>query len=214
VSACARCGTAHERSKEFCLSCGIRLPARAARWQRSGLHRANPLWSALAILVLGALGALAAIVLARRDTGGETLVATNLPARTVLQTPPVIGTLAAGVPTTIAPPLATTTAPPPAANRPKVTTLTEWTASDGYTIVLASIPSANGRANAEEFAKQALAKGLAHVGVLDSQDFSSLHPGYFVVFSGFYRSNGAAASHISQVEAAGLGPAYARRITR
>jgi hypothetical protein len=212
VSACARCGTAHERSKEFCLSCGIRLPARAARWQRSGLHRANPLWSALAILVLGALGALAAIVATRSDGGGETLVATNLPARTDVQTPPVIGRSAAGVPTTNAPPVLT--APPPAPSKPKVTTLTEWTASDGYTIVLASIPSANGRANAEEFAKQALAKGLAHVGVLDSQDFSSLHPGYFVVFSGFYRSNDAAASHISQVEAAGLGPAYARRITR
>jgi hypothetical protein len=213
VSACTRCGTAHERSKEFCLSCGIRLPARAARWQRSGVHRANPLWSALAILVLGALGALAAIVAAQRDSGRETLVATNLPARTVVQTPPVVGTLAAGAPSTIAP-VPTTPAPPSAANKPKVSTLTEWTASDGYTIVLASIPSANGRANAEAFAKQALAKGLLHVGVLDSQNFSSLHPGYFVVFSGFYRSNGAAASHISQVEAAGLGPAYARRITR
>ena len=37
-------------------------------------------------------------------------------------------------------------------------------------------------------ARKALASGLEQVGVLDSDRFSSLHPGYYVVFSGVYGS--------------------------
>ena len=42
------------------------------------------------------------------------------------------------------------------------------------------------------------------MGILDSKDFAGLHPGYFVVFSGVYDSNAAAATHISQAETAGF----------
>lgn len=213
MSSCVRCGATNERSREFCLDCGIRLPTRLFRARRRRAYPVNPIWRASALLVVGAVGTLAAIG-ATRQGGNETLVATNLPARTIVRVPPVLGTVAATVPTTTPPTVGTTTVAPPATKKPKVTTLTEWTAGDGYTIVLASIPSANGRVNAEAFARRALAKGLAHVGVLDSADYSSLHPGYFVVFTGFYRSNAAAAAQLPRVEAAGLGPAYARRITR
>ena len=210
---CLRCGTTNQHGREFCLDCGIRLPRRPiGRWRQSA-SSANPIWWALALLVVGAIGALAALVAASRDGEARTVVATNLPARTSVRTPPVIGTVAATLPTT-APAVVTPTVVLPSATQPKVTTLTEWTARDGYTVVLASVPSVNGRASAKELAKRALASGVAHVGVLDSRGFSSLQPGYFVVFAGYYRSNAAASAHLSQVEAAGFGPAYARRITR
>jgi hypothetical protein len=213
MSACLRCGAVNEGAQAFCFECGIALPGRSADpWRVPRASSLNPIWTALGVLLLGAVGALAAVAATRRDSGPATLVATNLPAHTVVQTLPVLRTPAVTVPP--APIIVTTTSSRSAVKKPKVTTLTEWTAADGYTIVLASIPAANGLDNAELFAKRALARGLTHVGVLDSQDFSSLHPGYFVVFTGFYRSNGAAAAHISQAEAAGFGPAYARRITR
>jgi len=215
MRACLRCGTVNEGGQAFCFECGIALPGRSADpWRLPRASSLNPIWIALGVLVLGAVGALAAVAVTRRDNHPATLVATNLPAQTVVHTLPVLRTPAVTVPTAPAPVIVTTPSSRPALKKPKVTTLTEWTAADGYTIVLASIPSANGRDNAESFAKRALAKGLTHVGVLDSQDFSSLHPGYFVVFTGFYRSNGSAAAHISQAEAAGFGPAYTRRITR
>jgi hypothetical protein len=161
------------------------------------------------LLILAALGALVAVFVSRDGGERATLVATNLPGRTIVRARPIFGTEAT-VPTT-APVI--TIAPPPTTTLPRSTTLTRWSAADGYTVVLASIPSAIGRSSAVQIAKHALAKGLAHIGVLDSKEFSSLHPGYFVVFSGFYRSNASASEHVSQAEGAGF-PAYARRITR
>jgi hypothetical protein len=208
---CPRCGTAHAGGAEYCLDCGRRLPARTTILD--GLrtkYPANPAWPVLALLILGALGGLVAVFVSRSGGERETLIATHLPARTVVERRPIFGTETV-VPTT-APPVVNTT-PPPTAAPPRETTLRRWSAADGYTVVLASIPRANGRPSAVEVEKQALAKGLTTVGVLDTKDFSSLHPGYFVVFSGFYRSNAFASAHVSQAEAAGF-PAYARRITR
>ena len=51
-----------------------------------------------------------------------------------------------------------------------------------------------GRKAADARAKQARAKGLPQVGVLDSSSYASLHPGYWVVFSGIYGSEAEATS--------------------
>jgi hypothetical protein len=208
--ACPRCGTAFPGGTEYCLECGHRLPARAFLGRLRTGDPANPAWLVLALLILAALGALVAVFVSSGGGERETLVATRLPARTLVQRRPIFGTET--VVQTPAPPVVDTT-PPPTTARPGVTTLRRWSAADGYTVVLASVPKANGRSSAVEVAKQALAHGLATVGVLDTKDFSSLHPGYFVVFSGFYRSNASASMHVAQAEAAGF-PAYARRITR
>jgi len=171
----------------------------------------NPLWAALAVLLLAALGALVAIAASRGGSTQQTVVATNLPDRTTVRAaPPVVGTLTA--PVTTAP--RTTTAKPPPPAGPTSTTLTEWTLPDGYTLVLASVPKDNGRATAVEVAKRALSQGLPSVGILDSKDFAGLHPGYFVVFSGVYSSNAEASRHLSKATAAGFSAAYARQVTR
>jgi hypothetical protein len=62
-------------------------------------------------------------------------------------------------------------------------------------------------------ARKALAAGLSQVGVLDSSQFSSLHSGYFVVFSGVYTSESEAKSALSTAKAT-YPQAYARQITQ
>jgi hypothetical protein len=211
LGVCPRCGTAYAGRAEYCLDCGRHLPTRTTFLGRLRTgYPPNPSWLVLALLLLAALGSLVAVLVSRGGGERETLVATLLPARTVVHRRPIFGTET--LVRTTAPPVVNTTAPPTTAP-PGVTTLRRWSAADGYTVVLASIPRANGRSSAVEVAKRALAKGLATVGVLDTKDFSGLHPGYFVVFSGFYRSNASASAHVAQAEAAGI-PAYARRITR
>jgi hypothetical protein len=54
--------------------------------------------------------------------------------------------------------------------------------------VLVSLPESGGRAGAQSAARKAIADGLTDVGVLNSSEYSSLHPGYFVVFSGIYNT--------------------------
>jgi hypothetical protein len=167
-------------------------------------------WPLLGVLLLAAFGALVAIAVSRGDDGRRTLVATHLPARTTVAKRPVFGTETTA---TRLPPVVTV-ALPPAAAAPGSTTLTEWTVPDGYTLVLASVPQANGRASAVQIAKRALAQGLTEVGVLDSKGFTGLQPGYYVVFSGIYQTNAEAATHIGQAETAGFVSPYARRVTR
>jgi hypothetical protein len=52
------------------------------------------------------------------------------------------------------------------------------------------------------------------VGVLDSGRYSSLHPGYFVVFSGIYTSRGQAEAARATAAEKGFQLAYSREITR
>ena len=89
-----------------------------------------------------------------------------------------------------------------------------WPAGkSGYTTVLQSIPLNEGQHAAASFAKKAANAGLPQVGYLDSSDFSSLHPGYWVVFSGIYNSINAARSNASTASTKGFGGAYPRQIT-
>ncbi len=211
MTSCTQCGAAREPGSEYCVECGrpFRAPTRAQALRHR--YPGDSVWPILAVLLLAALGALVAIAVSRGDDGPQTLVATNLPARTTVPRVPIFGTTS---PATTVPPIVTTVAPPPTTTAPTTTTLTTWTLADGYTLVLASIPQTNGRASAVEIAKRALAQGLTEVGILDSKDFAGLHPGYFVVFSGVYDSNAAAATHISQAETAGFTSPYTRRVTR
>jgi hypothetical protein len=116
------------------------------------------------------------------------------------------GTLprAPGAPSTSA---GTTPAPNPNA-------LAEWPAGkSGYTDVLESLPEASGRLNALARARAAKRAGLPAVGVLLSSGYSSLHPGYYVVFSGIYSSQSQASNALSAAHAKGFPNAYQARVT-
>ena len=217
---CPSCGAAAEPDQEYCLECGARLPAggglisnmgrawrRRLRW-----YPGDWLPVVLALLLVAALATAAAVYAGGEEetaAPGRTLVATSPPDATTTEaetktteTAPV-----ASVPTEV-----TTTAPPDGAGPGNPV---EWPADeDGFTVVLSSLPVSGGRDLAMQTARRGIRSGLSEVGVLDSQDFASLHPGFLVVFAGVYPSLEAAENAVADARDQGFSNAYAREITR
>jgi hypothetical protein len=110
-------------------------------------------------------------------------------------------------------------APPPPAGTPKAAEhstgqkLIPWPATNGYTIVLASLPLSDGAGAARTKALAALKAGLTQVGVLVSSSYPSLQPGYYVVFSGVFASLEEAQSALETAKTP-FPSAYARPIVR
>jgi hypothetical protein len=227
---CPRCGTPYEPYQEYCLECGLRLPIQrglipvlATAWQRRvPWYPGDWIWPVLLALLIAVLAAAGAI-LATNDNG------TGHKTRAVITEPVPVGTGTGNNtgtgPTSPPPPspsgtgsgtVPTTapTAPQPPPPPPATGTITSWPAGqNGWTIVLASIPQSAGRAAAIAEARKAIAKGLSQVGVLNSSQFSSLHSGYFVVFSGVYTSESEAKAALSTAKSS-YPQAYARQITQ
>jgi hypothetical protein len=102
--------------------------------------------------------------------------------------------------------------PPPLDQPSPPAGATAWPrGSTAYTVVLASVPAGAGATAAAAAAAVAAAAHLPRVGVLESSDFTSLTPGYRVVFSGVYGT--AAAAGDAAFEASARYPgAYPRLI--
>jgi hypothetical protein len=211
---CPRCGTPYDEGQEYCLECGERLPRRGGLitrlgtgWRRRlGWYPGDWIWPALlALVIAGAAGAASAIWLTdRSDASSKTVVQTS----SVSSVPTTQS--APEPPTTTAP---TTTAEPPPPPPPPKGPVAWPVGRSGWTIVLDSLPAPTGRAQAYTEARRAIRSGLNKVGVLDSSRYSSLHPGYLVVFTGIYSNEVAAQSAILNAHQHGYGAAYARRIT-
>ena len=212
--ACLTCGAAVEPGQEYCLECGARLPhphgvlpALAGAWRaRLRWYPGDWIWAALVLLVVAAAGAAVAVA----STG-------TTPTRTEL----FVATGARPVPVT--PTHQATSTPTPAQQRrnenrthkppKKQRTLVTWPfGRTAYTVVLSSYPSATGSGTANTLARRAMGAGLVDVGILDSSRYSSLHPGYLVVFSGVYESADDAASAQQHAQKLGFGKAYTRQI--
>lgn len=90
----------------------------------------------------------------------------------------------------------------------------QWpSGTSGYTVVLASFPQTTYRRDdAEERAVQAQQDGL-EAGVLDSNDFSSMTPNLWVVFSGVFDKQSEAVEHTDEARSAGYQGAYAKQVT-
>jgi hypothetical protein len=100
----------------------------------------------------------------------------------------------------------------PAPGRPAK--LERWPQRNGYTVVLAALPTTTVRAKAARArAIAAAGAGVPRVGVLDSSRYASLHPGYWIVFSGVYRSLDEALAALPQVVRHAR-DAYAQEISR
>ena len=80
--------------------------------------------------------------------------------------------------------------------------------------MLESLPVTNGRAAAAARAHQAKQRGVKTVGVLPSSQYSSLHPGYYVVFAGIYGSQGEASAGLRAVHAEGYPDAYQTQVAK
>ena len=233
---CPRCGVAYEPLQEYCLECGARLPVNrgvvgvlAAAWQRRlGWYPGDWIWPVVFFLVLTVLATAAAVAAnSAREKAEPTLVATRPPV--TVGPGATEGALPVTIPTSTLPtaPAPTITSgplpnPPGAPSTgaatvpaPNPNALAVWPAGQsGYTLVLESLPAAGGRAAAVARARRAKKAGLKDVGVLLSAQYSSLHPGYFVVFSGIYATQAQAAAAVSSAHASGFPDAYQTRVTR
>jgi hypothetical protein len=226
---CPRCRAPYEPLQEYCLECGQRLVplptegyARTVVWSRE-----SPvwLWIALVALLLVALAAGAIVALAATDD--ESPAAASSSESTVPVLPPPTGPITIEPPTTdttitiVTTTGATTTYPPtttfPTTSTNPTTTTTGtiqfWPPNkDGFTVILKSTPVSEGRGPAESSAQQALNAGLPEVGILDSSNFTTLNPGYYVTFTGVYDSPDEAENALPRARSSGFPTAYVREV--
>jgi predicted nucleic acid-binding Zn ribbon protein len=202
---CPRCGHAMAPDQEWCLACGAAASTEVA--EPRGWRVPIMLAGALALLaIIGVVLALVAL-----SGGGEKLAqATPTPSPQAVPTTSPIPTASATVsplPTESATPTDTAapteTATPEASSTPEDntdtgtgSTFSGWPGGTGWTVIVASKKS---QSDAETVATEAQGKGLT-VGILNSDDFSSLKPGYQVVFTEKFDSESAAEDSLSDVQ--------------
>jgi len=174
MTTCPRCGEHASEGQEYCLECGARLSG-------PGLsNRRDPGSGWMLRTILAALVALA---------GGAVAVAATSAGRSASELTTAFGGF------TTASAVTTLTEP----SEGGAAAFADWPAgTDGWTIVLSSFPQSGGRKQADASARRARAQGLTGVGVLDSSRYASLHPGYWMVFSGVYGSEAEATSALER----------------
>lgn len=192
---CPHCGAARDADQRYCLECGRplpettgRVPAFRRRWlRRFGWYPGDWIVLPLALLVVAVAGAaIAATVVHHRRAARPQVI-------TAISPTPL------GQPRAPAQPAAVKGA---------------WPAGQsGWTVVLVSYPVSGGKAPSAQAAATARKANLPQVGVLESSDYASLQPGYFVVFSGVYSSETDASAALPQARQSGFGAAYSRQIT-
>jgi hypothetical protein len=177
-------------SGDACTRCGAALATGQEYCVECGQRRlARPrtvhwLWPVAAAALLAAGGAAAAIAAGGDDAGSSTIVALT-PLR-----------------------------PAPAPAGQPAAQLRSWPPGrNGYTVVLTAVPTTAGPEAARTRALAAAAAGVPDVGVLASSRYSSLHPGYWLVFSGVYRTLDEALAALPEAVRHAR-RAYAQQITR
>jgi septal ring-binding cell division protein DamX len=199
---CPRCAAPRERRQAYCVECGLRLPPLTGalaglrrRWlRRLGWYPGDWVWPTIPALAVAIAGAAAAIALG--GTSSQPAAAPTIVALT--------------------PPRPTAAAAPASVHGPAPRRgLVRWPPSrDGWTVALLSYPVSGGAAAPVATADRASRGGLPQVGVLVSSEFSSLHPGYYIVFSGVYSSRDEAEAALPSVRATGFSSASTRQISR
>ena len=221
---CPRCGSALAQEQEWCLACGAAADTEVveARGWRVPLYLGGGL---AALAVIGVILAILALASSNEEVTptptptasavppGATPAATTPPLET--QTP-LPSTTATPDPLESATPEATESATPDATEPPNTedgtgttSTFPGWSGTDGWTIIIDSSTTQSG---AEETATQAESDGLTGIGILNSDDYSSLNGGYYVVFSNEYTSQADAEAALPDVRAK-FSDAYVREVS-
>jgi hypothetical protein len=219
---CPRCGADYAAFQDYCLECGLRLPhvreSRGAVGDRVTFYSGAWVWPVVVTALVAALAA-ATVIVGRAlddDEPAAILVGDDTPVGM-----PTVATQATvpteTVPTETTPTVPTTavtvTQPPPTTTAPPSGQLVAWPPGrSGWTIVLSSLPKDGGRAAAVAKAREAADAGLADVGVVDSDQYSSLHPDYWVVFAGIYGTRAEADRALPAARSVGYEEAYSRPI--
>ena len=222
AGSCPRCGSANAPGQEYCLECGLRLPlARGLvgsriipglgqTWQRHfRWYPGDWIWPVVLGLVIAAAGATVAILTTRDDEGSsQTIIATGgtETGETSATVPGTTGTTETETATTETTETETT---------PTETTPTgpiKWPpGKTGFTIVLASIVQKDGLPTARRTVQRVIDAGLSDVGILNSSNYSSLNPGYYVVFAGVHDTIADAQSNLATAKST-FPQAYTRKI--
>ena len=224
---CPNCGAPHDVYQEYCLECGRRLPGAYVGGRYAEVWRRDSpiwLWAALAALLLVALVSGAVVALAATDDGKNSEPASSIPVvSTAPSTTDTVGVVTQPPTITITPPtttLSTTTFSTTTFGTTTFGTTTTtgsnvtWPPNkDGFTVVLKSVPTSNGRSQAESAANKARTNGLSQVGILNSSDFSSLNPGYYVTFTGIYDTQSQANAALPNARSKGFPTAYVREVS-
>ena len=171
MSECPRCGGQVAEAQEYCLECGVRLPGDGPVGRPRDLGQGWVLRAAVAAVV--ALGG-AAVAVAATDSGtdaAEVVTATG-------------GFLTAPDESTSTSPSEEVPSRP--SNGPPGTTAgrSSWPRCRRPR---AGVPATRRAVDARR-------SGLTAVGIIDSSQYASLHPGYWVVFTGVYGSEAEATS--------------------
>ncbi len=220
---CPRCGTSYEPDQEYCLECGLRLPAEArgviprlsGGWRRRlGWYPGDWVWPSLLALLIAALAGIGAAAFVSHDEQRVGYVTGTSPIGAVPVTTAPLGTTLTPTSTTTVPTQTGTQPASPSEIPSAPLTLKAWPAGrSGWTVVLQALPTKNGRSFALAQARAAIHGGLQDVGIIDSSQFSSLHPGYYMLFTGIYSSFDDADTGATTARSHGYPRAYPRQIT-
>ena len=180
---CPRCGAQLSAEQEWCLECGTGV----------GTTIAAPRGWRGPVIAIGVLLALAllAVVLAIVELAGPAEQVTEVPATPTPAAGPPPAAEATPSPTVSAAPDAQASPGAPAAD------LAEW--PEGRTAWTVVLNSSGTREDAERIGTELAGKGVPQVGVLDSDDFDSLGPDSFVVFTGQYPDRALAEEALAQI---------------
>jgi len=85
-------------------------------------------------------------------------------------------------------------------------------ARSGWIVILASIPTSEGRSSAVAFASRASRKGVGSLSILNSSNRKPLRGGYWVVYSGPYSTIAQVTNRAAAVHGLGFGTAYIREL--
>lgn len=229
---CPNCGAPHDVYQEYCLECGRRLPGAYVGGRYAEIWRRDSpvwLWAALAALLLVALISGTVVALAATDDEKNSEPATSIPVvSTAPSTTSTVGVVTQPPTITINPPtttlagtttFSTTTFGTTTFGTTTFGTTTtggnvNWPPSkDGFTVVLKSVETSKGRSPAESAADKARTNGLPEVGILNSTDYSSMNPGYYVTFTGIYDTESQAEAALPNARSKGFPTAYVREVS-
>lgn len=206
AATCPNCGAPVGLDQDWCLNCGQALTTQVAA---AGGWR-TPIAIVAAVLLIAAAALVFAFVQLSGEAGKDAnrVVAGNpTPTPTTAPVTGVTGPSGTTGPSGATGPTGALGSPTPVPVTPTPTTSSgvgSWpSGASAYTVILFSETS---RAAARS--KAQTVTGLPDVGILRSDDFSTLRSGYWVVFSGQYDSVGAAtkAADASQSQAPGAYP--------
>jgi hypothetical protein len=191
---CPRCGGDLRPDQEWCLNCGADVGSTLAappRWR-------GPVALVVALLVIAAI----AVILALVELAGDAEQVT--PQQPGQATPVPTAQAPAATPT-----FDSTTIPPATGESPSGSPeIADWPdGKDAWTVVL---ESSSTRQAAQSRANELASQGVP-VGLLNSDGYSSIEPGKWVVFSGQYDSKRAADQALNDVSSQATG-AYVRHI--